>query len=77
MGDMFNKGPKPKRKLPVCGNYKCKASTDLTDSITHGWGKLDNNGFWEFSCPDPRHIEQDRELYEELSRLELRRLGLE
>lgn len=28
----------------------CKFSTDITDTLSAGQGKLDNNGFWEFNC---------------------------
>lgn len=63
---MFNKGPKPKRPIPICGNYNCCSSTSIADTITHGWGKLDANGFWEHACPDSRHAAQDAQLYREL-----------
>jgi hypothetical protein len=35
------------------------SSTDIAGNITHGWGELDNNGFWEHPCPSTLHAEQD------------------
>lgn len=66
---MVNKGPKPKRPIPLCGNPRCCSSTGIGDEITHGWGKLDNKGYWEYPCPDTRHIQQDNEIYDELRKL--------
>ena len=58
-----------RRAVPICGDARCCASTDIADGITHGWGRLDAYGNWEHPCPDRRHVEQDRELQQHLDAL--------
>jgi len=55
-------------KISICGNEKCCASTDISGRISHGWGKLDSFGFWEFKCPETnnKHRMQDNEIYKSL-----------
>ena len=36
--------------MKFCGNSKCSTSTGICESITHGWGKLDDHGYWEHPC---------------------------
>lgn len=38
------------RKLPKCGNPKCRTSTGIHEGLTFGWGRLDGHGYWEFPC---------------------------
>ena len=33
-----------------CGNLECCASSAIDDSITFGWGELDDHGYWEYGC---------------------------
>jgi hypothetical protein len=40
---------------PACGNSECCCSMDIAGYITHGWGELDEYGFWEFPCPSKAH----------------------
>lgn len=66
----YFKGPKPKRSVPVCGIFKCRTSTSVADTFTHGWGALNANGFWEHECPHSKtlHATHDRMIEEELLR---------
>jgi len=56
------------KRTPICGNVYCCTSTHISGVLTHGWGRLGHYGDWEIECDDPRHIEQDRELYRLLGR---------
>ena len=59
-------------KHPICGNDKCCSSTGIHGGLTHGWGYLDFNGFWQFECPESNnlHRKQDNILYLNLGQLE-------
>ena len=46
----------------ICGNKDCSTSSAIDESLTHGWGHLDELGFWEFECTDPRHQKVDEEI---------------
>jgi hypothetical protein len=41
---------KKKLKIKKCDNPDCETSTGICGSFTHGTGKLDPNGYWEFPC---------------------------
>lgn len=49
---------------PICGYEKCVTSTGIHDGLTHGWGKLDCNGFWQYECPEQfgLHVHEDNEI---------------
>ena len=50
-------------RVSICGNPGCKTSTGIYGYMTHGWGKLSDNGFWEHECPEhEKHRKQDDEL---------------
>lgn len=38
------------RELPVCGNPKCGASTNVVEDVSFGHGGLDDYGFWSTPC---------------------------
>ena len=47
-----------KRKTKHCGNPQCSTSTGVCESITHGWGNLNDYGYWEYPCETcARHYE--------------------
>lgn len=37
-------------KTNPCGNPECGCSTGIHAAVTHGWGVLDEWGFWEYPC---------------------------
>jgi hypothetical protein len=36
----------------ITDHTKCNFSTGIDEQLTAGQGKLDENGFWEFPCPE-------------------------
>lgn len=36
----------------ITDHTKCRFSTGIDEQLTAGQGKLDENGFWQFPCPD-------------------------
>jgi hypothetical protein len=44
--------------VPVgpCG-HPCMTSTGICGNLTHGWGELDANGYWEHPCYSAAHAE--------------------
>jgi len=34
----------------IINNIKVKYSTDISDTLSRGFGHLDNWGFWEYQC---------------------------
>lgn len=45
--------------MKPCKNPKCSTSTAIDEmTLTHGWGELDFNGFWEFECPVCTQLEK-------------------
>lgn len=47
--------------MKPCKNPKCSTSTAIDEmTLTHGWGELDFNGFWEFECPVCTQLEKEK-----------------
>lgn len=36
--------------MKPCNNPSCSCTTSIADTVEHGWGECDNNGFWEYPC---------------------------
>ncbi len=53
------------KKIKPCKNPECCTSTGICGSLTHGWGELDGNGYWEQQCPICTERElQKRKMYQ-------------
>lgn len=47
------------KKLRGCKNpTECSTTTNIAGQINHGWGKCDDNGFWEYPCEECDRYEQ-------------------
>ena len=42
--------PEQQEKYIVEDNIKVKYSTDISDTLSRGFGHLDQWGFWEYQC---------------------------
>jgi len=47
--------------MKPCGNPDCKTSWGVHEGFTHGWGKLDFNGYWEHECKVCTELERKNE----------------
>ena len=45
--------------MEMCDNPQCSTSTDIAGFLSHGWGKLDDYGFWEITCPKAHSIDKE------------------
>jgi len=45
--------PEQQEEYIIINNIKVKYSTDISDTLSRGFGHLDQWGFWEYQC---KHI---------------------